>query len=138
MRLSIPLSVESNPLPDTYTLLFRNISVADVNVNATTIEFINVLRNQSGEYSLRISNNISGITINFTLNVTCKFQTTLGLDNIAILSRLCNIRVCNINIANISTLSIISHTQQLRISHISQADCINKYSYHQMLVKLNF
>ena len=60
-------------------------------------------------------------------SIPCSY---LGLDNIAILSPLCNIRVYNINIANIFHISIISHMQYIaEYRHISQAilDGLNKY-----------
>ena len=72
--LSIPLTVKANPEPDAYALLFQNTVVPDVYPN-TTVRFLNIQRNQTGEYSIRISNNISESFFNFIIDVTCEFQT---------------------------------------------------------------
>ena len=72
--LSIPLSVNANPQPaaDSYVLHFQDVIITYVFVNSTVIEFSNISRDQTGEYSLQISNNISTTSYNFTIDVTCE------------------------------------------------------------------
>ena len=73
--LSIPLSVNVNPQPDSINLYYQGVTVfnqPNVFTNSTVIEFMNISRNQTGEYSLEISNNISTALYNFTVNVTCE------------------------------------------------------------------
>ena len=80
-RFSIPLSVIANPQPEMFLLNFQNVSIYNVYTNSTSIEFTSISRNQTGEYSLKIANNISTAFYNFTLDVTCEFQiiTKCGL-----------------------------------------------------------
>ena len=73
--LSIPLFVIANPQPsaDSYPLHYQDVVISNVFVNLTTvIEFSNISRDQTGEYSLQISNNISTTSYNFTIDVTCE------------------------------------------------------------------
>lgn len=71
---SIPLAVMGNPQP---IMRFRNANVSNVFYNLTVIEFKNVSRNQAGEYSFHISNNISTTIYTFTFNVTCELDVLL-------------------------------------------------------------
>ena len=70
--LTIALSVNANPQPDLINMYYQSINVSDVFINLTVIEFMSISRNQTGEYSLKISNNISTALYNFTVNVTCE------------------------------------------------------------------
>ena len=70
---SIPFTVEANPKPDGYALLFKNVIISNVFINST-IEFSNISRSQAGEYTIRISNNISEAFFNFNVDVRCEFQ----------------------------------------------------------------
>jgi len=68
--LTIPLSIMANPKPN--ITLLRNDRVSNVFANMTVVYFWSLSRNQSGEYSLKISNNISTTFYNFTIEVTCE------------------------------------------------------------------
>lgn len=72
MTISVPFSAIANPQPDSYVLQHQDVIVSNVYINSTVIVLANVTRNQTGQYSLMISNNISTTTYNFTIDVTCK------------------------------------------------------------------
>ena len=74
--LTIPLSVNTNPQPDSINVYYQNVTVPDVFINLTVLEFSNISRSRTGEYLLKISNNISTALYNFTVNVTCELLAT--------------------------------------------------------------
>lgn len=45
-----------------------------VNVSDASLSFSDVRRNQSGEYSARLSNTHGNVTANFTIDVICEFE----------------------------------------------------------------
>lgn len=71
MTLSIPLSIYANPQPDPFTLYYQNLEIS-IAPNSSVIEFTSISRNQAGNYSLKISNNISTVMYTFTVDVTCE------------------------------------------------------------------
>ena len=71
MMLLIPLSIDANPQPDPFTLHYQNLNIS-IAANSSFIEFSNISRNQAGNYSLMISNNISTVMYTFIIDVTCE------------------------------------------------------------------
>ena len=69
--LSIPLSIDANPQPDPFTLYYQNVDIS-IAANSSVIEFTDISRDQAGNYSLKISNNISTVMYTFTVDVTCE------------------------------------------------------------------
>ena len=71
MILLIPLSIDANPQPDPFTLHYQNLNIS-IAANSSFIEFSKTSRNQAGNYTLTISNNISTVMYTFTIDVTCE------------------------------------------------------------------
>ena len=71
MTLLIPLDINANPQPDPFTLYYQNLDIS-IAPNSSFIEFTSISRNQAGNYSLKISNNISTVMYAFTVDVFCK------------------------------------------------------------------
>ena len=71
MMLLIPLFIDANPQPDPFTFHYQNRDIS-IAANSSFIEFSSISRNQAGNYSLTISNNISTVMYTFTIDVTCE------------------------------------------------------------------
>jgi len=76
MNFTLPVAVKANPAPDSSVLKLDGVTVTNDSNDPTTVELINVNRNQSGYYTLSISNNISTADFHFNLKVQCKYCTT--------------------------------------------------------------
>ena len=75
MSLTIPLTIMANPSPSlVWTLNGQPVDTErGITLSLTSIMFMSVSKQDAGIYIINATNSVGSVTVNFTLDVQCKF-----------------------------------------------------------------